>query len=267
MLNKEQTDFLLVNAYNAAVRAGARIIDIYTGDADYGVDLKSDHTPITIADRESHELIKNYLSQTRIPLLSEEGREMLYEERRNWDLFWMVDPLDGTKEFLKGNGEFTVNIALMCDNEPYIGIIYVPYIRRIYFAQRGVGSYLKTDVRPDCEASFDLTGLWCDSVRLPLRECANEPIRIAVSRSHNTDETFEHVARIKSVHPDAEVIEQGSSYKFCLLAEGAVEVYVRTSNTYEWDTAAGEVIRAFRRRNRHAVQQNLAAQSLFRLPK
>ena len=198
MLNKEQTDFLLVNAYNAAVRAGARIIDIYTGDADYGVDLKSDHTPITIADRESHELIKNYLSQTRI--------------------------------------------ALMCDNEPYIGIIYVPYIRRIYFAQRGVGSYLKTDVRPDGEASFDLTGLWSDSVRLPLRECANEPIRIAVSRSHNTDETFEHVARIKSVHPDAEVIEQGSSYKFCLLAEGAVEVYVRTSNTYEWDTAAGEVI-------------------------
>ena len=242
MLNKEQTDFLLVNAYNAAVRAGARIIDIYTGDADYGVDLKSDHTPITIADRESHELIKNYLSQTRIPLLSEEGRDLLYEERRNWDLFWMVDPLDGTKEFLKGNGEFTVNIALMCDNEPYIGIIYVPYIRRIYFAQRGVGSYLKTDVRPDGEASFDLTGLWSDSVRLPLRECANEPIRIAVSRSHNTDETFEHVARIKSVHPDAEVIEQGSSYKFCLLAEGAVEVYVRTSNTYEWDTAAGEVI-------------------------
>ena len=211
MLNKEQTDFLLVNAYNAAVRAGARIIDIYTGDADYGVDLKSDHTPITIADRESHELIKNYLSQTRIPLLSEEGRDLLYEERRNWDLFWMVDPLDGTKEFLKGNGEFTVNIALMCDNEPYIGIIYVPYIRRIYFAQRGVGSYLKTDVRPDGEASFDLTGLWSDSVRLPLRECANEPIRIAVSRSHNTDETFEHVARIKSVHPDAEVIEQGSS--------------------------------------------------------
>ena len=219
MLNKEQTDFLLVNAYNAAVRAGARIIDIYTGDADYGVDLKSDHTPITIADRESHELIKNYLSQTRIPLLSEEGRDLLYEERRNWDLFWMVDPLDGTKEFLKGNGDFTVNIA-----------------------QRGVGSYLKTDVRPDGEASFDLTGLWSDSVRLPLRECANEPIRIAVSRSHNTDETFEHVARIKSVHPDAEVIEQGSSYKFCLLAEGAVEVYVRTSNTYEWDTAAGEVI-------------------------
>ena len=102
MLNKEQTDFLLVNAYNAAVRAGARIIDIYTGDADYGVDLKSDHTPITIADRESHELIKNYLSQTRIPLLSEEGRDLLYEEPvtgicSGWSIRW-TEPRSFSRE-------------------------------------------------------------------------------------------------------------------------------------------------------------------------
>ena len=162
MLNKEQTDFLLVNAYNAAIRAGARIIDIYTGDADFAVDIKSDHTPITIADRDAHELIKKYLSQTRVPLLSEEGRDLLYEERRNWDLFWMVDPLDGTKEFLKGNGEFTVNIALMHNNEPYIGVIYVPYIHKIYFALKGAGCYLKTDVEPDHEASFDLPQIWSE---------------------------------------------------------------------------------------------------------
>mgnify|MGYP000821729572 CR=1 FL=1 len=168
MLNKEQTDFLLVNAYNAAIRAGARIIDIYTGDADFAVDIKSDHTPITIADRDAHELIKKYLSQTRVPLLSEEGRDLLYEERRNWDLFWMVDPLDGTKEFLKGNGEFTVNIALMHNNEPYIGVIYVPYIHKIYFALKGAGCYLKTDVEPDHEASFDLPQIWSDTTRLPL---------------------------------------------------------------------------------------------------
>ena len=123
MLTKEQIDYLIVHAYNAAIRAGARILEIYAG-GDFDVDMKSDHTPITLADRDSHELIKQYLSRTRIPLLSEEGRDLLYEERRNWDLFWMVDPLDGTKEFLKGNGEFTVNIALMADNEPTIGIIY-----------------------------------------------------------------------------------------------------------------------------------------------
>ena len=242
MLNKEQTDFLLINACNAAIRAGACIIDIYTGDAAIGFDLKSDHTPITLADRESHELIKQYLSRTRIPLLSEEGRDLLYEERRNWDLFWMVDPLDGTKEFLKGNGEFTVNIALMYDNEPVIGIVYVPYIHKFYFALKGKGAYLKTDVLPDRRASFDLTQIWSDAVRLPLRERGNDPIRIAVSRSHNTPETFEHVERIRSVHPGAEIVEQGSSYKFCMLAEADVEVYVRTSDTYEWDTAAGEVI-------------------------
>ena len=242
MLNKEQTDFLLVNAYNAAIRAGARIIDIYTGDADFAVDIKSDHTPITIADRDAHELIKKYLSQTRVPLLSEEGRDLLYEERRNWDLFWMVDPLDGTKEFIKGNGEFTVNIALMYNNRPEIGVIYVPYIHKMYFAIRGVGSFRKTEVLPDPESEKSLAEILEGREPLPLVEAANEPIRIAVSRSHNTDETFEHISRIKQRYPSAVVIQQGSSYKFCLLAEAVVDVYVRTSPTSEWDTAAGEVI-------------------------
>lgn len=243
MLNKEQIDYLLIHAYNAAIRAGARIIDIYRG-GDFTVDIKSDHTPITIADRDSHELIKKYLGKTRIPLLSEEGRDLLFEERRNWDLFWMVDPLDGTKEFIKGNGEFTVNIALMYNNEPVIGIIYVPYINKIYFALKGQGSYLKSDVRPSHDAEYDIQQLWAESQPLPLRSCANKPIRIAISRSHNTEETFEHIARLKREYPDAEMVEQGSSFKFCMLAEGSVEIYFRTSDTYEWDTAAGEVILA-----------------------
>ena len=115
-------------------------------------------------------------------------------------------------------------------------------IHKIYFALKGAGCYLKTDVEPDHEALFDLPQIWSDTTRLPLCDKANEPIRIAVSRSHNTDETFEHIARIKAGHPAAEIVEQGSSFKFCLLAEGTVEIYVRTSNTYEWDTAAGEII-------------------------
>lgn len=241
MLNREQIDYLLIHAYNAAIRAGARILEIYAG-GHFDVDMKSDHTPITLADRDSHELIKQYLSRTRIPLLSEEGRDLLYEERRNWDLFWMVDPLDGTKEFLKENGEFTVNIALMADNEPTIGIIYVPYIRKMYYAVKGEGSYLKTHVEPDPEADFDLAALKENATRLPLAKEANRPIRIAVSRSHNTPETFEHIHHIRETYPDAVTVEQGSSYKFCMLAEGAVEIYFRTSDTYEWDTASGEII-------------------------
>ena len=226
MLTREQTEFFLVKAYNDGV--------------DIEVNLKSDRTPITLADCESHTLIKSYLGPTHIPLLSEEGRDLLYEERRNWDLFWMVDPLDGTKEFIKGNGEFTVNIALMYNNRPEIGVIYVPYIHKMYFAIRGVGSFRKTEVLPDPESEKSLAEIL--EGREPLVEAANEPIRIAVSRSHNTDETFEHISRIKQRYPSAVVIQQGSSYKFCLLAEAVVDVYVRTSPTSEWDTAAGEVI-------------------------
>lgn len=221
MLTREQTEFFLVKAYNAALRAGARILDIYNDGVDIEVNLKSDRTPITLADCESHTLIKSYLGPTHIPLLSEEGRDLLYEERRNWDLFWMVDPLDGTKEFIKGNGEFTVNIALMYNNRPEIGVIYVPYIHKMYFAIRGVGSFRKTEVLPDPESEKSLAEILEGREPLPLVEAANEPIRIAVSRSHNTDETFEHISRIKQRYPSAVVIQQGSSYKFCLLAEAS----------------------------------------------
>lgn len=166
------------------------------------MNLKSDRTPITLADCESHTLIKSYLGPTHIPLLSEEGRDLLYEERRNWDLFWMVDPLDGTKEFIKGNGEFTVNIALMYNNRPEIGVIYVPYIHKMYFAIRGVGSFRKTEVLPDPESEKSLAEILEGREPLPLVEAANEPT-LAVSRSHNTDETFVHISRIKQRYPSA----------------------------------------------------------------
>lgn len=242
MLNKEQTDFLLTKAYDAALRAGACILDIYNNGEVLSVDLKEDNTPITVADRKSHDVIKKYLGQTRVPLMSEEGRDLLYAERRNWDLFWLVDPLDGTKEFIKGNGEFTINIALMYNNRPVIGIIYVPYIRRIYFAVEGMGAYLKTGVQPDPLAEFTPEQIISNAEPLPLRTQANKPLLIAVSRSHNTPETFEHIAKVRQQHPDAQVVEQGSSYKFCLVAEAVVDIYFRTSTTYEWDIAAGEII-------------------------
>ncbi|MBQ5371820.1 MAG: 3'(2'),5'-bisphosphate nucleotidase CysQ [Rikenellaceae bacterium] len=234
---------LLAKAYNAAVRAGAVILEIYKRE-DYHVSLKNDSSPLTIADRRAHDTIKEYLGSTRIPILSEEGREMLYDERKNWELFWLVDPLDGTKEFINGNNEFTVNIALMSDNEAVASVVYVPYISRMFMAVKGGGAYVKENVVATATSEADFVSIGEGLVSLPVATKGNEPMRIAISRSHNTPETFAHIDAIRTCVPDVEVVEQGSSYKFCMLAEGTVDYYVRTSNTYEWDTAAGELILA-----------------------
>lgn len=232
---------LMAKAYNAAVRAGAVILDIYKRE-DYHVSLKNDQSPLTIADRRAHETIKEYLGSTRIPILSEEGREMLYDERKNWELFWLVDPLDGTKEFINGNNEFTVNIALMSDNEVVASVVYVPYISRMFMAVKGGGAYVKENVVASADSEADYGSIGEGLISLPIATKDNEPMRVAISRSHNTPETFAHIDAIRTCVPDIEVVEQGSSYKFCMLAEGTVDYYVRTSNTYEWDTAAGELI-------------------------
>ncbi len=244
MVTKEQLDFLLPPAYNAALRAGAAILEVYEqGTEEFDITIKTDRTPITVADRRAHNIIRDYLGRTRIPLLSEEGREMLYKERSGWDLFWMVDPLDGTKEFIKGNGEFTVNIALMADNIPVLGIVYVPYIGKLYFAAEGRGAFLRQEVHPEEDAEYSLNDIITGpSIPLPIIETPNNPMRVAISRSHNTPETFAVIDAMREKHPSLQVIEQGSSYKFGLLAEGKIDYYIRTSPTYEWDTAAGEAV-------------------------
>ena len=243
MLTQKQKDFLLPKAYNAALRAGAAILEVYErGVEEYDVTMKSDQTPLTEADSRAHNIIKDYLSRTHVPLMSEEGRAMSYNERRGWDLFWMVDPLDGTKEFIKGNGEFTVNIALMVDNRPALAIMYVPYRGKMYFAAVKQGSFLKEGVFPEEDAEYGLDEVMSDARQLPLAGERNNPLRVAISRSHNTEETFRIVELMRGKYPDMEVIQQGSSYKFGLLAEGAVDYYVRTTPTMEWDTAAGELV-------------------------
>ena len=235
-------EYLLVQQLNAAVRAGAAIMKIYKSVDDYDIALKSDHTPITIADRLAHNTIKESLGITRIPILSEEGREMKYEERQHWELFWLVDPLDGTVEFIKGNNEFTVNIALMLNNICISAVVYVPYHHKMYIAERGRGAWVMHDVAPTEEANYTYDDIHSAIEQLPLASAAHTPYRVAVSRSHQTPETHEHIATLRTEHPDLEIIEQGSSYKFCLLAEGAVDYYIRTTTTSEWDTAAGELI-------------------------
>ena len=227
MINDKVRMYLLPPLINAAVRAGASIMNVYKNLDDYDISLKDDKTPITLADRLAHKTIREYLGPTRIPILSEEGREMLYDERRNWELYWLVDPLDGTVEFIKGNNEFTVNIALMENNVCMGAVIYVPYFEKLYIAGRDAGSYVKEHVVPDSGAEYTYDEIVTGWTRLPL-ECE-------AVRPH---------PRLRATHPDLEIVEQGSSYKFCLLAEGRVDYYVRTTHTYEWDTAAGELILA-----------------------
>ena len=245
MLSEQIKRFLLPHTFNAAVRAGAAVMRIYEHRDDYDLSkYDGNFRSITAADRAAHEAIKRTLGQTRIPILSEDGREMHYEERCNWELFWLVDPLDGTREFIAGNNEFTINIALMENNVCAAAVIYVPYLHKIYFADRGFGSYVRDGVEPSADAAYTFDEIKQGARRLPrVAERHAHPL-IAISRSHNTPETFAHVEALRRRYPDAQVIEQGSSYKFCLLAEGRVDYYVRTTHTYEWDTAAGELILA-----------------------
>lgn len=236
---------LLPAMFNAAVRAGAAIMQVHGRRDDYEVGLRSDRTPITQADRMAHRTIREALGATRIPILSEEGREMRYDERRNWELYWLVDPLDGTAEFIDGYNEFTVNIALMSQNCCVGAVIYVPYFEKMYIAGRGFGAALREHVPPASDAAYTFEELQTDWQPLPLTaEAPHGRLRVAVSRLHRTPETEAHIERLRAAWPDLEVVEQGSSYKFCMLAEGTVDYYVRTSDTYEWDTAAGELILA-----------------------
>ncbi len=243
-IDNEVHQYLLTNIVNAAIRGGAAVMEIYSNSDSFEVSLKSDKSPITEADRRAHTTIKEYLGSTRIPILSEEGREMLYAERCNWELFWLIDPLDGTVEFINHTDEFTINIALMSENVSIASVVYVPCLKRLFFAAKGYGSHLCDNIEPDIESNFNYTEIASRFIALPLEGEVREVQKIAISRSHNTPETFDHIDALRTENPSIEVIEQGSSYKFCMLAEGSVDYYVRTSNTYEWDTAAGELVLA-----------------------
>ncbi len=242
MTNSEVKEYLITNIINAAIKAGAAVMKIYTHPDRYDISLKSDLSPLTEADRVAHTTIKEALGATRIPILSEEGREMGYEERRNWDLFWLVDPLDGTIEYINRTDEFTINIALMSHNRAVCSVVYVPCLDRLYFASHQQGAFLCDRVKPNADSALAYNEITEMFQRLPLESTSHTKSIVAISRSHNTPETFEHIEALRQSNPDIEIIEQGSSYKFCMLAEGSVDYYVRTSNTYEWDTAAGDLI-------------------------
>ncbi|WP_298246121.1 3'(2'),5'-bisphosphate nucleotidase CysQ [uncultured Christiangramia sp.] len=226
-------------AIEASLEAGKRIMEIYENE-DFEVDFKGDDSPLTKADLASHQIIMQHLSATDIPVLSEEGRYLSYEERKNWSSLWIVDPIDGTKEFIKKNGEFTVNIALVRDQKPVLGVIYVPALRELYYASEEAGSY-----KVDNVVDFDvMESLEASAVKLPKKN-KNKSFTVVASKSHLSEETKDYIEKLKNKHGEVESISKGSSLKLCMVAEGKADEYPRFAPTMEWDTAAGQAICTF----------------------
>lgn len=234
----EQHDIL--KAIDAALKAGEQILSIYEDPAsDFQIERKADNSPLTIADRKAHQVISKMLSDTPYPILSEEGRSIPYKERSRWESLWIVDPLDGTKEFIKRNGEFTVNIAWVSGSLPRMGVIYVPVKRILYFADERLGAYKLEGITSREDAT--LGELMARAVKLP-SDKGHEGYVVVASRSHLTPETEQFVKEARTNHRKVEMVSKGSSIKMCLVAEGLADVYPRFAPTMEWDTAAGHAI-------------------------
>ncbi|MFC4871560.1 3'(2'),5'-bisphosphate nucleotidase CysQ [Negadavirga shengliensis] len=206
----------------AALEAGQAIMEVYQSE-DFGVERKGDASPLTKADKAAHLAILKYLEPSGLPVLSEEGKDIPYEKRKDWDYFWMVDPLDGTKEFIKKNGEFTVNIALIHKRQPIMGVVYAPVLDWLYWGNREDGAWKQE------------TGGQPLSLE---KQDGREVSTIVASRSHLSAETQAFIGQ----YPGVQIVSMGSSLKFMLVAEGKAQLYPRFAPTMEWDTAAAQAV-------------------------
>lgn len=223
-------------AITAALESGKKILKIYNSK-DFDVKLKSDKSPLTKADIESHNIIVSYLESSKIPILSEEGKNISFNIRKKWKKLWIVDPIDGTKEFIKRNGEFTVNIALVENQKVKLGVIYAPALNQLYFSSDKIGSFrivLNTN-------SYNFNSILNKAEKLPL-ERKDNIFTIVASRSHMSKETEDFIKEMKNKYGDVKLISKGSSLKLCMVAEGTADCYPRFAPTMEWDTAAGQAI-------------------------
>ncbi len=217
-------DNVSINAViKIAKDTGKAIMQIYNQDFD--IEYKDDKSPLTLADKTAHLLIIQGLKKLPVdyPILSEEGKNIPYEIRKNWRYFWLIDPLDGTKEFIKNRDEFSINIALIHQGKPVLGVVYAPALDECYWAKQGAGAFK-------------------DGVKLPLKtQKSTKTYKIIASRSHLSDETKTFIKAIKT-NREKKLITIGSSLKICLVATGEADIYPRLSSTMEWDTAAAHVI-------------------------
>jgi 3'(2'), 5'-bisphosphate nucleotidase len=220
MLNQQLTQ----NVIDIAHQAGDKIMDIY--QKDFAIYEKSDESPLTEADLAAHNCIVAGLEAvSELPILSEESADISWQERSTWDTYWLVDPLDGTKEFIKKNGEFTVNIALIKDGVPVFGVVYAPVLEQTYVGTLGQGA-------------FKITGDKKSAIS-PKAWTKGQTWKIVGSRSHQSPEIQ---ALLDSLEGETELVAMGSSLKLCLVAEGAAHLYPRLGPTSEWDTGAAQAV-------------------------
>ena len=226
-----------------AVAAGKKVLEIY--EDDFKISYKSDRSPLTEADTESNRIILDFLEEEYpdIPVLSEESKQTAYDVRKGWGCLWVVDPLDGTKEFVNRNGEFTVNIALVEKGKPVLGVVYAPVLDRLYYAQEGTGAFREVGYGKE---------------KLPVENKRKDYVIVA-SRSHLNDETRKFIEEKKTEHGDIHLVSSGSSMKICLVAEGSADCYPRLAPTMEWDTAAAHAVanEAGRRMMEYATNKEL----------
>ena len=218
-------DIALEDIVAIAKEAGDAIMQIY--ERDFEVSYKEDASPLTEADTRSNEIICRALGEkyAQFPILSEENKEVPYEVRKAWEYYWCVDPIDGTKEFVKKNGEFTVNIALIHNGEPVLGVVYAPALGDMYKAKKGEGAFK-------------------NGMPLPLtrNETPEKSLRVVASKSHLSEETQAFIDKVAETTESIEQVSKGSSLKLVMVAEGAADIYPRLAPTMEWDTAAADAI-------------------------
>jgi len=240
---------LLETAKGAAIKAGAAILNVYHSD-DFDITIKGDQSPLTRADKAAHAIIAGDLEETGLPVLSEEGSQVPYEERKAWEWFWLVDPLDGTKEFIKRNGEFTVNIALMHGAVPVAGVIYAPCLDVLYFGSKDTGVF-KLEKGEQTQLQFLHEKTKLEELK------QKEQLTVVASKSHMNEETTAFINQFRNV----QLTSMGSAFKLMMLAEGAADIYPRLAPTMEWDTAAGHAL--LRCLNRGVYQTDLTSELVY----
>ncbi len=213
-----------------AHKAGDAIMEIYKGE--FTIEMKGNNSPLTEADKISNKIILQELNLyfPEIPYISEETKTIDYTERKEWPYCWLIDPIDGTKEFIKKNGEFTVNIALIENGKPTLGVVYAPALNKMWSAKANVGCFSTNEKG---ERNQLLKGISYKSL---------SKVRVIGSRSHMNTETEIFIQQLKNEGKEIDFVSAGSSIKFCLLAEGSADVYPRYAPTMEWDTAAGQAV-------------------------